>query len=137
MRARQVVVILWTVLLSYSLAASVSAGAPRRDIKNPVQFWTRTTAPNVALFDSLDKIAWPAGKACYDTTVVSDPAWKKHYPHKPVTLERRMFRFGPTIHRWQQQWVVTYGGASSGPGVQVVIGPDGRVASAKATLSMK
>jgi hypothetical protein len=118
--------------------AAGAAAAPRRlDAKHPVEWWTRSTAPNLALFDSLDRIAWPAGKVCYDTTVVSDPAWKKHYGHKPVSLERRMFRFGPTMCRWQQAWVVTYGGASSGPGIQVVIGPDGRVASAKASLSMK
>ncbi len=137
MRARRIVVILWPLLLGFAVAALAGAGTPHRDIKNPVQFWMRATAPNVALFDSLDRIAWPAGKVCYDTTVVADPAWKKHYGYKPTSLERRMFRFGPTIYRRQQLWIVTYGGASSGPGIQVIIGPDGKVVSARASLSMK
>jgi len=135
MRAKQIGVMLWTVLLGSSVVPS-EAGASRRDTK-AVRLWTRTTAPNVAVFDSLDRVAWPAAKACYDSTVVGDPAWRKHYNHKPAALERRMFPFGPTIQRWEQLWLVTYGGAPSGPAVEVIIGPDGKVDSTKASFSMK
>jgi hypothetical protein len=137
MRPRQIGVIWWTVLLGFSAMVSLGAGAPRRDVKNPAQWWTRATTPDVALFDSLDRVAWPAAKACYDSTVVGDPAWKRHYNHKPAPLERRTFPSGPTIRHWEQQWIVLYGGASSGPGVEVVIGPDGKAASARASFSMK
>jgi hypothetical protein len=137
MRARRILVILSVSLIGFGVAASAGARTPHSDIKDPVQFWTRDTAPNVALFDSLDRIAWPAGKVCYDTTIVADPAWKRHYGRKPASLERQMFRVGPTIHRWQQQWVVVYGGTTSGPGIEVVLAPDGKVVSTRASLSMK
>ncbi len=137
MRAFVVIAGLWIGVVSLGAVGSSGATPPPRDTKHPVEWWTRSTAPNVALFDSLDKIAWPAAKARYDTTIASDPAWRKHYGTKPVKLERRMFRFGPTIRRWEQHWVVTYGGASSGPGVQVVIAANGRVESTRASLSVK
>ncbi len=133
MQARQVIVMVVVLVVGFAAGARADA-VPKRppDAKLVIHWWTRATAPDTALFDSLDAIAWPVAKACFDSTAAADWARSRRRGPQPKPLERS--KVGPLLYRENGLWVVSYCG---GPMARVIIGRDGKVVWAEASVFAK